>query len=128
TQVNLDSFVPEPFVAGASTHGGYCGPAVKPIALNMVQNCAEDLDVRIPISGIGGISNWRDAAEFIALGSGSVQVCTAAMHYGFKINSDMTDGLSNWMDSKGHKGLEDFIGKAIPNLVNWNELDLNFKT
>lgn len=42
TQVNLDNLVPEPFVAGLSTHGGYCGPAVKPIALNMVQSCAAD--------------------------------------------------------------------------------------
>jgi dihydropyrimidine dehydrogenase (NAD+) subunit PreA len=62
TQVNLDNLVPEPFVAGLSTHGGYCGPAVKPIALNMVQSCAADPDVQLPISGIGGITTWRDAA------------------------------------------------------------------
>src|SRR5678815_5045155 len=88
TEVNLDSLVPEPFVAGRSTHGGYCGPAVKPIALNMVQSCASDPDVRLPISGIGGITTWRDAAEFIALGSTTVQVCTAVMHYGFRIVED----------------------------------------
>ena len=50
-----------------SAHGGYCGPAVKPIALNMLENCASDSEINLPISGIGGISNWRDAAEFIAL-------------------------------------------------------------
>src|SRR3989440_7074563 len=90
TQVNLDNLVPEPFVAGLSTHGGYCGPAVKPIALNMVQSCAADRDVKLPISGIGGISNWRDAAEFIALGSTSVQGCTAIMHYRFPIVGEKT--------------------------------------
>ena len=44
TQVNLDNLVPEPYVGGLSSHGGYCGPAVKPIALNMVQSCAADPD------------------------------------------------------------------------------------
>src|SRR5258706_15045660 len=75
TQVNLDTLVPEPYVAGLSTHGGYCGPAVKPIALNMVQRCAADPEVRLPISGIGGVFNLRDAAEVIALGSPRVQSC-----------------------------------------------------
>ncbi|MGZ3688803.1 MAG: NAD-dependent dihydropyrimidine dehydrogenase subunit PreA [Bdellovibrionota bacterium] len=129
TSVNLDLMAPEPTVGGKGTHGGYCGPAVKPIALNMVAEIARDPVTRgIPISGIGGISNWRDAAEFISLGSTSVQVCTAAMHYGFKIVQDMTDGLSHWMDQKGYRQISDFVGKAIPNVKNWNELDINFKT
>jgi len=127
--VDLDAMAPTPTVGGKGTHGGYCGPAVKPIALNMVAEIARDPATHgLPISGIGGISSWRDAAEFMALGSGSVQVCTAAMHYGFKIVQDMNDGLANWMDSKGYAKLSDFIGKAIPNVVNWNQLDLNFKT
>jgi dihydropyrimidine dehydrogenase (NAD+) subunit PreA len=76
----------------------------KPIALNMVAEIARDpADAGLPISGIGGIGTWRDAAEFIALGCGTVQVCTAAMHYGFRIVEDMIDGLSNWMDSKGYQ-------------------------
>ena len=84
------------------SHGGYCGPAVKPIALHMVAEIARDPETAgLPISGIGGITNWRDAVEFIALGAGNVQVCTAAMVYGFKIVEDMTDGLSNFMDEKG---------------------------
>jgi dihydropyrimidine dehydrogenase (NAD+) subunit PreA len=127
--VDLDLMAPTPTVGGKGTHGGYCGPAVKPIALNMVAEIARDPLTRgLPISGIGGISTWRDAAEFMALGSGSVQVCTAAMHYGFKIVQDMNDGLANWMDEKGYRKLSDFIGKAVPNVVNWNQLDLNFKT
>jgi len=127
TQVNLDSLVPEPFVAGLSTHGGYCGPAVKPIALNMVQSCAADPEVQLPISGIGGISNWRDAAEFIALGSTSVQVCTAIMHYGFRIVEDMAEGLSDYLDSKGMQSVNELIGKAVPTLQKWEMLDLHFK-
>jgi dihydropyrimidine dehydrogenase (NAD+) subunit PreA len=127
TQVNLDNLCPEPFVAGLSSHGGYCGPAVKPIALNMVQSCAADAEVRLPISGIGGISNWRDAAEFIALGSTSVQVCTAIMHYGFRIVEEMAEGLSDYLDSKGMKSVNELIGKAVPTLQKWETLDLHYK-
>ena len=98
--VDLDRLVPLPRVADASTNGGYCGPAVKPIALHMVAALARDPKTRkVPISGIGGISNWRDAAEFIALGSTSVQVCTAVMHYGFRIVEDMIDRKSTRLNS-----------------------------
>jgi dihydropyrimidine dehydrogenase (NAD+) subunit PreA len=94
TAVDLDRMAPEPVVDGKGTHGGYCGPAVKPIALAMVAEIARDPECKaIPISGIGGIETWNDAAEFMALGAGTVQVCTAAMHYGFKIVDDMIDGL-----------------------------------
>jgi dihydropyrimidine dehydrogenase (NAD+) subunit PreA len=127
TQVNLDNLCPEPFVGGRSTHGGYCGPAVKPIALNMVQCCAADPEVRIPISGIGGISTWRDAAEFIALGSTSVQVCTAIMHHGFRIVEDMADSLNDYLDGKGMKSVSELIGKAVPALQKWETLDLHYK-
>jgi len=118
---------PEPVVNGVGAHGGYCRPAVKPIALCMVGEIARDQACkRIPISGIGGISTWRDAAEFISLGAGSVQVCTAAMHYGFKIIDDMVEGLSNWMDDKGYKNLDAFRGLAVPNYKNWQDLDMNY--
>jgi dihydropyrimidine dehydrogenase (NAD+) subunit PreA len=127
TQVNLDNMVPEPYVGGLSTHGGYCGPAVKPIALNMLQSCAADPEVGLPISGIGGISNWRDAAEFIALGSTSVQVCTAIMHYGFRIVEEMAEGLNDYLDSKGFKSVMDLVGKAVSSVQKWETLDLHYK-
>ncbi len=127
--VDLDSMAPMPLVDGKGTHGGYCGPAVKPIALRMVAEIARDAQMRgTPISGIGGISGWRDAAEFIALGAGNVQVCTAAMHHGFRIVDDMISGLSNWMDSKGYARIADFAGKAVPNFVHWEDLNLNYKS
>ncbi len=129
TSVNLDNFSPEPSIDGKGSHGGYCGPAVKPIALNMVADIARDAETRgLPISGIGGITTWRDAAEFLALGAGNVQVCTAAMTYGFKIVSEMIEGLENWMDAKGHAGLDDVIGRAVPNVTDWQYLNLNYVT
>ncbi len=127
TNVNLDTLVPEPYVAGQSTHGGYCGPAVKPIAMNMVQSCAADPDVGLPISGIGGIGTWRDAAEFIALGSTSLQVCTAIMHRGFRIVEDMIEGLNDYLDSKGFETIYDLSGKSVASVQNWNTLDLHYQ-
>ena len=127
--IDLDIMAPTPTVAGKGVHGGYCGPAVKPIALSMVSEIARDPHTRnLPISGIGGINNWSDAAEYISLGCGSVQICTAAMHYGFRIIDDLVDGLNNWMDEKGYATLEDFRGAAIPNVTDWQYLDLNYKT
>jgi dihydropyrimidine dehydrogenase (NAD+) subunit PreA len=124
--VDLDSFAPSPSVAGKSSHGGYCGPAVKPIALHLVSAVAGDPAVAVPISGIGGIATWRDAAEFVALGAGTLQVCTAVMHYGFRIIEDLTDGLASWMDEAGHATLDAVRGRALPNVVKWEDLDLNY--
>ncbi len=125
--VDLDTFAPNPSVDGKSTHGGYCGPAVKPIALNMVKSCAQDRDVNIPISGIGGIETWRDATEHMLLGASNVQVCTAAMHYGFGIVREMKAGLEDYMDSKGFETLYDLIGKSVPKVESWEHLNLNYK-
>ena len=125
--VDLDKMVPYPVVGGRSTNGGYCGPAVKPIALHMVASLGRDPRVTIPISGIGGIATWRDAAEFIALGATSVQVCTAAMHYGFRIVEDMIDGLSNFLDERGMKSVRELRGRALPAYTEWGDLDLNYK-
>ncbi|MEP6535024.1 MAG: NAD-dependent dihydropyrimidine dehydrogenase subunit PreA [Bryobacteraceae bacterium] len=127
TGVDLDTLTPRPGVGGFSAHGGYCGPAVKPIALHMVQQICGDQESRMPVSGIGGIAGWRDAAEFILLGCGTVQVCTAAMHYGFRIVEDMIDGLSNWMDEKGFRTIDDFVGLSLPKVTEWKHLDLNYK-
>ncbi|HVF43804.1 MAG TPA: NAD-dependent dihydropyrimidine dehydrogenase subunit PreA [Pyrinomonadaceae bacterium] len=126
--VNLDTLVPHPNVNGMAAHGGYCGPAVKPIALNMVSELARDAEVTVPISGIGGISTWRDAAEFFALGASTVQVCTAVMHHGYRIVEDMIDGLSNYLDEKGFASVGDLVGASVPRVTDWGALDLNYKT
>src|ERR1700741_4717909 len=127
TGVDLDTLVPNPNVGGQSAFGGYCGPAVKPIALKMLTTISQDpVTGKVPISGIGGISTWKDAAEFMLLGSTTVQVCTAVMKYGFRIIEDLCEGMSNWMDEKGFKTIYDFIGKSVPTITHWEDLDINY--
>src|ERR1700744_1628600 len=117
---DLDTFVPNPNVAGRSTFGGYCGPAVKPIALKMLTTIAQDpVTARVPISGIGGITTWKDAAEFLLLGATTLQVCTAVMTHGFRIIEDLCEGLSRWMDEKGFVTTGDLIGRSVPALNHW---------
>jgi dihydropyrimidine dehydrogenase (NAD+) subunit PreA len=93
----------------------------------MVQQIAGDPEVGLPVSGIGGVSGWREAAEFLLLGCQTVQVCTAVMHYGYRIVEDMIDGLSNWMDEKGFRAIGDFRGLSLGRVVEWKHLNLNHK-
>lgn len=125
--VDLDSWNTIPNVAGKGAHGGYCGPAVKPIALNMVAECARNPEINVPISGMGGVSDWKDAVEFMLMGAGSIQVCTAAMHHGFSIVEDMIDGLNNYLDDKGIVNLDGIVGKSVEKYSDWGNLDLNYK-
>jgi dihydropyrimidine dehydrogenase (NAD+) subunit PreA len=128
--VDLDTLTVTPSIAGKSGHGGYAGPAVKPIALNMLSALGTDEVVRqagLPISGMGGVSNWQDAAEFLLLGATSVQVCTAVMHYGFRIIEDLCDGLSNWMDAKCFSCLDELRGKSLAGISDFKDFDLAFR-
>ncbi|MCB9688810.1 MAG: NAD-dependent dihydropyrimidine dehydrogenase subunit PreA [Alphaproteobacteria bacterium] len=126
--VDIDRFVPEPRVAGLSTNGGYCGAAVRPIALHMTAALSRDPGFHLPISGIGGITNWRDALEFILLGSSSVQVCTEVMLRGYRIVEDMIEGLETYMSERGFERLDQLVGKAVPAYSEWGDLDLNYET
>ncbi len=125
--VDIDTWLPIPHVAGKGAHGGYCGPAVKPIALNMVSECARNSRINVPISGMGGVSNWQNAIEFMLMGASNVQICTAAMHHGFRIVEDLIDGLSSYLDERGIHSIQDIIGKSVPTFSDWGNLDLNYK-
>ena len=126
--VDIDRFTPNPRVGTQSSNGGYCGAAVRPIALHMVARLAQSKDFGIPISGIGGITNWRDAVEFMLLGSSSVQVCTEVMLRGYRVVEDMIDGLEEYMRTHDFARLDQMIGKAVPAFSEWGDLDLNYET
>lgn len=126
--IDLDTYAPYPVVDGKGSNGGYCGPAVKPIAMHMLKDLKQHPEIgHIPISGIGGIETWRDVVEFILLGATSVQVCTAAMHYGFGIVREMDKGLRRFMVERGYNTIYDFAGKALPNVTEWKHLNLKHK-
>ena len=111
TGIDLDTFKPRPNVGGLSSHGGYCGPAVKPIALNMVQQIPTDRS--FAAAHLGHRRHFGTGATRPSLScwaAARVQVCTAAMHYGYRIVEDMIDGLQNWMDEKGFASIDDFRG------------------
>lgn len=125
-RVDYDALTIYPATDGKGSHGGYCGPAVKPIALHMVAEIARSRETAgLPISGIGGITDWRDAVDFLALGATTVQVCTAAMVYGFKIIDDLVDGLKNYLERKGFASVHELVGKAVPSVTDWQYLNLN---
>ncbi|WP_040949130.1 NAD-dependent dihydropyrimidine dehydrogenase subunit PreA [Gorillibacterium massiliense] len=125
--VDIDTWNTIPHVAGKGAHGGYCGPAVKPIALHMVGECARNPHVSVPISGIGGISTWQDVVEFMLMGATGIQVCTAVMHHGFRIVEEMLDGLNNYLDDRGIVSVMELIGKSVSKYSDWGDLDLNYK-
>ncbi|MFC4776556.1 NAD-dependent dihydropyrimidine dehydrogenase subunit PreA [Paenibacillus sp. GCM10023252] len=125
--VDIHTWNTIPHVGGKGAHGGYCGPAVKPIALNMVAECARNAEVGVPISGIGGISDWKDAVEFMLMGATGVQICTAAMHHGFRIVEEMIDGLHHYLEGRGLTSVQQLIGGSVSRYSDWGDLDLNYK-
>ena len=116
SSVGLDDFVPTPNVFGKGAISGTSGPAVRPIGLNFIASMAQNEELNLPLSGIGGIETWIDVLEYILLGASTIQVTTGIMHYGYRIVEDMIEGLSDFMVEKGVKNISDLVGKALPNL------------
>lgn len=87
--------------------GGLSGPCVKPIALRMVWQTYNA--VKIPIIGLGGISNWKDAVEFMLAGSSAIQIGT----YNFvdpAISVKTVEGINDYLDKHGFKSVTEIIG------------------
>ena len=125
--VNLETWAPLPDVRGKGSHGGYSGPAVKPIALHMTSAVASDPEVRLPVSAIGGVADWRDAVEFLLVGATTIQVGTSVMHWGYRMVDDLVDGLSTYLRSKGLHSASELVGKSLGALTDWGHLDQSFR-
>ncbi len=124
--LTLDCKKPRMDVSGEIAVSGYSGKAVKPIALRFISDMKHNDELKdMPISGMGGIETWHDAAEFMALGCGSVQVTTAVMQYGYRIIDDLLSGLSLFLEENGYIKLSDFVGAALGEIVSADELDRN---
>jgi len=119
--IDIDSgFSPIPNIEGRSTYSGLSGPAVKPISLRCIAEVSKGTG--LSIAGSGGATTWRDAIEFISVGAGVVEFCTAVMHYGFDIVEDLIEGVSHHLDLKGIKSVQDIIGLSLENIVAHEEL------
>ena len=90
--------------------GGLSGPAIRPIAVRMVWECRQA--VKLPIIGMGGISNISDALEFIIAGANAVQVGTANFYDPF-IWSTLVEGLQSYLDRHGIACVEDLVGQMV---------------
>jgi dihydropyrimidine dehydrogenase (NAD+) subunit PreA len=124
TGFELPSLAPQPAVDGKSAVSGYSGKAVKPIALRFVRDLAVCPQLKgAPISGIGGIETWHDAAEFIALGCTNVQVTTSVMEYGYRVIEDMIAGLSEYLAQEGYSSLQELVGKGLEHIVDAEDLN-----
>jgi dihydropyrimidine dehydrogenase (NAD+) subunit PreA len=125
--IDVETATPMPIAYGPnlkeqlSTYGGFCGPAVKPIGLRFVSQIARALP-EIPISGIGGIEDWKSATEYLMAGAKTLQVCTAVMWHGFGIIKDMTEGLDSFLERKGYASIDEVVGKALPKITTWEAL------
>lgn len=126
--VDLDSFVSEPRVSNYTSIGGYSGKAVKPIALRFIHDMKKCFAISsVPISGMGGIESWRDAAEFMTLGCGTVQVTTAVMQYGYGIIHDMIDGMKRYLAKYHYSSVSQIVGQALHSIVAADYLDRRTK-
>jgi dihydropyrimidine dehydrogenase (NAD+) subunit PreA len=124
SSVGLTDFVPTPNVFGKGAISGTSGPAVKPIGLNFIASMAQNDQLGLPLSGIGGIETWIDALEYILVGASTLQVTTGIMHYGYRIVEDMIEGLSDFMAERGVSHISELVGKALPNLHETEAFDL----
>lgn len=115
--VNLETLRPEPTVEGYTTPGGYSSKAVRPIALRMCMELAQMIQAEFPgrsLSGMGGVETGENAAQFILLGSDTVQVCTGVMKFGYGMVQPLCDQLLAFMEKHHFETLADFKGASLP--------------
>lgn len=122
--IDIRSGKPKLHVDGKAALGGLSGPAVKPIALGCIVQIAQN--VGIPVAGVGGISNYEDAVEFMLLGCGIVEICTAISRYGYGMIDGLCRGLESYLEEKGLGALSELTGKSLDTVVPQAELSRDY--
>jgi dihydropyrimidine dehydrogenase (NADP+)/dihydropyrimidine dehydrogenase (NAD+) subunit PreA len=123
--VNLETLRPEPSVEGYTTPGGDSCRAVLPVALRMTMELAKVIAAEYPgrsLSGIGGVETGEDAAQFMLLGAGTVQVCTGVMKHGYGLIHPLCDRLLAFMESHKFERPEDFRGHSVQYFTTHHDL------
>jgi dihydropyrimidine dehydrogenase (NAD+) subunit PreA len=114
TEVDLGTMAPKPTIQGRGSISGYSGPAVKPIALRFIAELAQSKELNLPVSGMGGIETWPDAAMFLLMGASNLQVTTGIMRYGYRIIESLCEGLEDYLESKGLRSVSELVGRGLP--------------
>ena len=117
---DLKTLTPNLNVNGKTSYGGCSGAIVRPIGLRCVAQMRQTS--ALPILGMGGISTWEDAVQYMLVGSDAVQVCTEVMLNGYKIIGPMLKGLQNYLEEKGFKDISELKDKAIPFISSHKDL------
>ena len=123
--INLDTLEPNLNVDGYSTYGGLSGEIVKPIGLRIVSQIRQTSN--LPVLGMGGISTWQDAVQYIAAGSDVVQICTEVMLNGFKIIDELKKGLLNYLENKNIDNILKLKNVAVTKITSYEQLNKNYK-
>lgn len=102
----IDIETAKPILSNKS--GGLSGPAIKPVALKCVYDVYER--VKVPIVGCGGVTDWRDAVEFLLAGAKAVQIGTAVAQKGLKVFKAVVRGIDAYLKRKGFRSVDDIVG------------------
>ncbi len=119
--IDLETLTPVPHVGKYSSYSGLTGPAIKPITLRTVAEIAKNIP-ELVISGNGGISDWGDSVELLAVGASNVQICTAVMLHGFDIIKDLTSGLDLYLKRKQFDSVAGLVGRALTGIQDHDNL------
>lgn len=92
----------------ANKVGGLSGPAIKPVAVRCVYEISQE--VGIPVVGCGGVTDWRDAVEFLLAGARAVQIGTAVAYRDFNVFREVVSGIGKYLSEKGYRGVEEIVG------------------
>jgi dihydropyrimidine dehydrogenase (NAD+) subunit PreA len=122
--IGLDDFTPLPNVFGKGAMSGYSGPAIKPVGIRCIAQLAQHDELKLPLSGIGGIETWVDVVEYMLCGATTVQITTGIIRYGYRIIEDIVEGMSYYLEDHGFDSIRDIVGLALPNVVPTDEFDL----
>jgi dihydroorotate dehydrogenase (NAD+) catalytic subunit len=107
--IAIDSETMRPVLS--NINGGLSGPAIKPVALRCVYDIREELP-DVPIIGCGGITNWRDAVEFLLAGASAVQIGTAIALEDIEVFQAITKGVEVYLRKKHYGSVKEIVGLA----------------
>lgn len=123
--IDLDTMRPNLDIDGKTTFGGCSGTMVKPIGLRCVAQIRQASE--LPILGMGGISTWEDAAQYIAVGSNALQVCTEVMLNGYSVIRALKKGLLAYLESKGLADINALRDNAARQITAHKDLNKKYR-